>query len=193
MFIKIIIALFTLSLLLPFSANQAFGENNPKVNIKTTKGDIVLELFIDKAPISVENFLSYVEDKFYDGTIFHRVIKGFMIQGGGHLEDMSKKPAKAPIKNEADNGLSNERGTIAMARLPDPHSATAQFFINHADNTGLDHRDKTDQGYGYCVFGKVIEGMDVVDAIADSKTMTKKGHRDVPRETITIISIRSIE
>ncbi|MBN1223725.1 MAG: peptidylprolyl isomerase [Candidatus Aminicenantes bacterium] len=193
MFTKILIGVLTLSILLVFSTSQASGEGNPNVVIKTTKGDMVLELFMDKAPITVKNFLSYVDDKFYDGTIFHRVIKDFMIQGGGHLQDMSKKPTKGPIQNEAANGLSNVRGSIAMARMPDPHSATAQFFINHANNTGLDHRDKTEQGYGYCVFGKVVEGMDIVDAIANCKTMTKGGHRDVPRETITIISIRTIE
>ena len=166
---------------------------NPKVLMKTSKGDITLELFADKAPITVKNFLSYVDDHFYDGTIFHRVIKGFMIQGGGLTADFHSKPTKPSIKNEATNGLKNKRGTVAMARMPDINSATCQFFINHADNPFLDHRDNTPEGYGYAVFGKVIEGMDVVDAIANVKTMTKHGRRDVPRETITIISIRRLE
>jgi cyclophilin family peptidyl-prolyl cis-trans isomerase len=148
---------------------------------------------MDKAPVSVKNFLGYVDDKFYDGTIFHRVIKGFMIQGGGHTVDMNKKPTKGAIKNEADNGLSNKKGTIAMARMPDPHSATAQFFINHADNDNLDFSAKTDQGYGYCVFGKVVAGMDVVDAIANVKIMTRRGMQNVPRETIEIISVTKVE
>lgn len=161
--------------------------------MKTTMGDITLELYQDKAPATVKNFLGYVDDKFYDGTIFHRVIKGFMIQGGGHTADMSKKPTKGPIKNEADNGLSNRRGTISMARMPDPHSATSQFFINLVDNVNLDFRAKTDQGYGYCVFGKVISGMDVVDAIANVKIMTRHGMQNVPRETVEIISIRKVE
>lgn len=189
MFVKLLIGLFAFTLILSFSVSQAAGETNPKVTVKTSKGDIVIELFQDKAPGTVKNFLSYVNDKYYNGLIFHRVIKGFMIQGGGLLPDMSRRPTKAPIKNEAANGLSNTRGTIAMARMPDPHSATGQFFINHKDNVGLDHRDNTDQGFGYCVFGKVIEGMDVVDAIANVKTMTKGSMRDVPREPIEIISI----
>ena len=166
---------------------------NPKVIMKTSMGDITLELYADKAPITVKNFLSYVDDHFYDGTIFHRVIKGFMIQGGGLTPDFHPKPTKPPIKNEATNGLKNKRGTIAMARMPAINSATCQFFINHADNPFLDHRDNTPEGYGYAVFGKVIEGMDVVDAIANVKTMTKRGRRNVPRETITIISIRRLE
>ena len=193
MFVKLLIGLFTASLVLSLSVTQASAEANTKVMIKTTKGDIVVELFKDKAPITVKNFLSYVDDKFYDGLIFHRVIKGFMIQGGGMTAEFARRATKDAIQNEATNGLSNRRGTIAMARMPDPHSATAQFFINHADNTGLDHRDKTEQGFGYCVFGKVLEGMDVVDAIANVKTMTKRGHRDVPRETIEIVSIERIE
>ncbi|MFC2166118.1 peptidylprolyl isomerase [Acidobacteriota bacterium] len=189
MFVKLLIGLFAFTVILSFSTSQASGQANPKVTIKTTKGDIVVELFQDKAPGTVQNFLSYVDDKYFNGLIFHRVIKGFMIQGGGLLPDMSRRTTKAPIKNEATNGLSNTRGTLAMARMPDPHSATGQFFINHKDNVGLDHKDKSDAGFGYCVFGKVIEGMDVVDAIANVKTMTKNGHRDVPREPVEIISI----
>ena len=193
MFVKLLLGLFAFSLILSFSVSDASAAANPKVIIKTTKGNITVELYKDKAPITVKNFLSYVDDKFYNGLIFHRVIKGFMIQGGGMTSEFARRATKDAIQNEATNGLSNRRGTIAMARMPDPHSATAQFFINHADNTGLDHRDKTEQGFGYCVFGKVIEGMDVVDAIANVKTMTKRGHRDVPRETIEIISIERVE
>ena len=165
---------------------------NPKVLMKTSMGDITLELYAEKAPITVENFLSYVDENFYDGTIFHRVIPKFMIQGGGLTADFIEKPAKPPIKNEATNGLKNKRGTIAMARMPEINSATCQFFINHVDNTFLDHKDNTPDGFGYAVFGKVIEGMDVVDAIANVKTMAKHGMRDVPRETILIISVRRL-
>lgn len=191
--IKLLIGIMSVGFLLVFPLSNTAADKNPTVIMKTTMGDITIELAMDKAPVTVKNFLGYVDDKFYDGTIFHRVIKDFMIQGGGHTADLSKKPTKNPIKNEADNGLSNERGTIAMARMPDPHSATAQFFINHVDNPGLDHRDKSDQGYGYCVFGKVIAGMDVVDAIADVKIMTRRGMQNVPRETIEIISVRKVE
>jgi cyclophilin family peptidyl-prolyl cis-trans isomerase len=166
--------------------------SNPKVLMKTTKGDITIELYPDKAPISVENFLSYVNEKFYDGTVFHRVIKGFMIQGGGLNTDLQEKTTKDPIQNEAKNGLKNKRGTLAMARMPEPHTATSQFFINHADNPGLDYGQAAD-GWGYCVFGKVVAGLDVVDAIANSPVMTKNYMRDVPRETIEIISIAVIE
>lgn len=166
--------------------------NNPTVLMKTTKGDITIELYPDKAPLSVENFLSYVEEKFYDSTIFHRVIKGFMIQGGGLNVDFQEKSAKATIQNEAKNGLKNKRGTLAMARMPEPHTASSQFFINHANNSFLDYGQAAD-GWGYCVFGKVIEGMDVVDSIANSPTMTKNGMGDVPRETIQILSITLLE
>jgi len=176
--------------LLATSTNAA--ANNPKVLMKTTKGDITIELYPDKAPLTVENFLSYVKEKFYDGTIFHRVIKDFMIQGGGYTVDFQEKSSKPPIQNEAKNGLKNKRGTIAMARMPQPHTATCQFFINHADNPGLDY-DQSSDGWGYCVFGKVTQGMDVVDAIANSPTMIKAGMRDVPRETIQIISVTKIE
>ncbi|MFO7865818.1 MAG: peptidylprolyl isomerase [Candidatus Aminicenantes bacterium] len=157
--------------------------------MKTTKGEMTIELYPDKAPKTVENFLSYVDDNFYAGTVFHRVIEGFMIQGGGLTPDLNEKPAGPPIQNEADNGLNNKKYTIAMARTMDPHSATSQFFINHADNSFLNHTGKTADGWGYCVFGKVIEGQDVVEAIAGVKTMTKSGMRDVPRETIEIISV----
>lgn len=155
---------------------------NPVVLIKTSKGDIKVELDKEKAPISVENFLSYVNDGYYNGTIFHRVIKNFMIQGGGFTADMKQKPTKDPIKNEAKNGLSNAKGTLAMARTSVVDSATSQFFINLIDNKFLDHGTRD---YGYAVFGKVIEGMDVVDKIAIVPT----GYQDVPTETITIESI----
>jgi cyclophilin family peptidyl-prolyl cis-trans isomerase len=185
--ISILVWLFVLPTIIPGQ------EGNPKVLIKTTKGDITVELYPDKAPLSVQNFLSYVDEKFYDGTIFHRVIKGFMIQAGGLSANLIEKPGKPPIKNEADNGLKNKRGTIAMGRTPDIHSGTCHFYINHADNSFLDHRNNTPEGFGYAVFGKVIKGMDVVDAIANVKTMNKYGNADVPRETITIISIRRIK
>jgi len=166
---------------------------NPRVLMKTSKGDIVIELFADKAPITVNNFLSYVDEKFYDGTIFHRVVKGFVIQGGGLTADFVTKKTKPPIKNEANNGLKNLRGTIAMARTSDINSATCQFFINLVDNPFLDHRDDTPEGFGYAVFGRVVSGLEVVDAIGNSPTMTYRGYRDVPRETITIISITRIQ
>ena len=161
-----------------------------EVIMKTTKGDMVIELYSDKAPITVKNFLSYVDDRFYDRTIFHRVMKDFMIQGGGHTPDLIKKETKSTIRNEADNGLKNERYTIAMARMMEPHTADAQFFINHIDNPELDHTAKTENGWGYCVFGKVIQGTEVVEAIAKTKIMTKNNMQDVPRQTIEIISIR---
>jgi peptidyl-prolyl cis-trans isomerase B (cyclophilin B) len=159
---------------------------NPKVEMETTKGKFVIELFPEKAPDTVKNFLNYVDTKLYDGTIFHRVIPKFMIQGGGFTADMKRKPAGAPIKNEADNGLKNDRGTIAMARTNDPHSATAQFFINTVNNDSLNHKSKTQQGWGYVVFGKIVAGMDVVDAISSAKTVTRGMYRDVPAEIIEI-------
>ena len=159
---------------------------NPKVEMETSKGKFVIELYPEKAPETVKNFLNYVDTKFYDGTIFHRVIPKFMIQGGGFTADMKRKPAGAPIKNEADNGLKNDRGTIAMARTNDPHSATAQFFINTVNNDFLNHKSKTTQGWGYVVFGKVVTGMDVVDAISSVKTVMRGMYRDVPDEIIEI-------
>jgi peptidyl-prolyl cis-trans isomerase B (cyclophilin B) len=161
---------------------------NPKVEMETSKGKFVIELFPEKAPDTVKNFLNYVDAKFYDGTIFHRVIPKFMIQGGGFTADMKRKPAGAPIKNEADNGLKNDRGTIAMARTNDPHSATAQFFINTVNNDFLNHKSKTQQGWGYVVFGKVVAGMDVVDAISSAKTVMRGMYRDVPAENMEIRS-----
>ncbi len=170
------------------AADQPVG--NPKVVLETSKGQIVIELYLQKAPETVINFLDYVDAKFYDGTLFHRVIPNFMIQGGGFTSDMKRKPGKGPIKNEADRGLKNDRGTIAMARTGDPHSATAQFFINSANNDFLDHKNKTQQGWGYAAFGKVIEGMNVVDAISAVKTTKRGSYRDVPVEEVVIKSAR---
>jgi cyclophilin family peptidyl-prolyl cis-trans isomerase len=159
---------------------------DPQVTLETSKGTIVLELYPEKAPKTVENFLAYVESGFFDGTIFHRVIPDFMVQGGGMTADMHKKDTNPPIQNEADNGLTNDRGTVAMARTGDPHSATAQFFINSKDNTFLNHTGKDVKGWGYAVFGKVIEGMEVVDAISAVQTTNQGGMGDVPVEPITI-------
>ncbi len=156
------------------------------VKLTTNFGDITLELNADKAPITVANFLQYVESGFYDGVIFHRVIDGFMIQGGGFDANMKQKSTKDEIKNEADNGLSNDKYTIAMARTSIPDSASSQFFINIADNDFLNHTAPTSSGWGYCVFGKVVEGMDVVDKIAGVATTSKVGHRDVPVESVSI-------
>jgi peptidyl-prolyl cis-trans isomerase A (cyclophilin A) len=155
--------------------------------MKTSMGEITLELDSDKAPKTVANFLGYVDEGFYDNTVFHRVISGFMIQGGGLGQDMEKKPTRDPVENEAKNGLKNVRGSIAMARTNDPHSATAQFFINHNDNANLDYPSR--DGWGYAVFGKVTDGMEVVDAIAAVPTATQSGRRDVPTETVLIESV----
>lgn len=159
----------------------------PQVKLQTSLGDVVIKLNAAKAPVSVENFLSYVKDGHYDGTIFHRVIPGFMAQGGGFTEKWTQKPTKAPIKNEADNGLKNTRGTIAMARTSDPQSATAQFFINYADNAFLDYKNPTPQGWGYAVFGEVVEGQDVVDKMAAIPTGSGGPMpTDVPKTPIVI-------
>ena len=159
---------------------------HPLVKFETSKGSITVELDAEKAPKTVANFIAYVEDGFYDGIIFHRVIPGFMIQTGGMLPDMTEKKNKDKIKNEANNGLKNERGTLAMARTPDPHSASSQFFVNLKDNGFLDFSSESQAGWGYAVFGKVTEGMDIVDEIAKEKTGNKNGHGDVPLEAITI-------
>jgi len=182
---------FLLGAFVALSGGQASAAN-PKVLLKTSKGDITIELDEAKAPVSVKNFLSYVDDQFYNGTIFHRVIKGFMIQGGGYSADMAEKSSKPPIKNEAANGLKNTRGTVAMARTNEINSATCQFFINHVDNAFLDHVPSDPQRFGYAVFGKVIAGLDIVDAIANSPTGTIHGMGDVPRQTITLISVERI-
>ncbi len=167
--------------------------SNPSVLLSTSLGDITIELDAEKAPVTVANFLSYVDEQFYDGTIFHRVIKGFMIQGGGFTADMAQKRTKAPIKNEANNGLKNTRGTIAMARTSIVDSATAQFFINSVDNDFLDFRAPTPDGYGYAVFGKVTAGLDVVDKISAARTGIAHGMRDVPLQPVVIKSIRRAE
>ena len=156
------------------------------VKLSTNFGDITIELNAEKAPITVANFLQYVESGFYDGIIFHRVIDGFMVQGGGFDVDMKQKKTKEEIKNEADNGLTNDNYTIAMARTSVPDSASSQFFINATDNDFLNHTAKTASGWGYCVFGKVVEGIDVVDNIKKVKTTSKAGHRDVPVEAVII-------
>jgi peptidyl-prolyl cis-trans isomerase B (cyclophilin B) len=159
---------------------------NPKVVLETSMGDIALELYPEKAPLTVNNFLTYVDEKFYDGTIFHRVISGFMIQGGGFTADMIEKPSHSPIKNEADNGLKNDLGSIAMARTNDPNSAGAQFFINAKNNAFLNFKSKTIDGYGYCVFGKVTKGLDIVEAIEKTPTTTKGFFQDVPAKPVLI-------
>jgi len=156
------------------------------VKLTTNHGDIVLELDAEKAPETVKNFIAYVESGHYNNTVFHRVINGFMIQGGGFEPGMKQKATQDPIKNEADNGLKNETGTIAMARTSDPHSATAQFFINVADNDFLNHRSPDMQGWGYCVFGRVSEGLDVVNKIKSVKTGSSGFHQDVPKEDVVI-------
>lgn len=165
-------------------------EKTVDVIIETSLGNIEVALDNEKAPISVKNFLNYTDKKYYDDTVFHRVIKGFMIQGGGFTKDLSVRPTDAPIANEATNGLKNLRGTIAMARTPDINSATSQFFINHVDNSFLDHRDTSANGFGYAVFGKVTAGLDVVDKIAGVATTSSQGMRDVPAEPVIIKSIR---
>ncbi len=163
------------------------------VEMETSKGTIVLELDAANAPVTVENFLTYVREGFYDGTIFHRVISNFMIQGGGFTSDMTQKPTHDPIRNEANNGLGNDTGTIAMARTNDPHSATAQFFINVRDNQFLNFSGENMQGWGYAVFGKVTEGMEVVNAIRDVPTTTRGPFQDVPAETVTIEKVSIVE
>jgi len=161
----------------------------PQVRFETSYGKIIFELFEKEAPKTVANFLSYVDDGHYERTIFHRVIDGFMVQGGGMDMEMNEKDTEPPVENEAANGLSNERGTIAMARTQVVNSATAQFFINLANNKFLDHKDKTPQGFGYCVFGKVVDGMDVVDKIAKVSTCSRGYHDDVPCDPITILKV----
>jgi len=180
-------------LILLGTAPAAFADN-PKLRIETTRGLIIVELYPEQAPVTVDNFLAYVDADFYDGTVFHRVIEGFMIQGGGFDEKMREKGTRAPIKNEADNGLKNNRGTLAMARTMEPHSATTQFFINHKDNGFLDHKSKDRRGWGYAVFGKVTDGMEVVDEIA--ATPTGAGgpfSKDVPQEAVVIEEITRLD
>ena len=187
------IVLGTVALLLTVATVGAKEGGNPVVLMKTSLGDVKIELDKAKAPVTVDNFVVYVNEKFYDGTIFHRVIPQFMIQGGGFDKDMNQKKTKAPIKNEAGNGLKNVTGTIAMARTSDPNSATAQFFINTKDNAFLDHKNDSAQGYGYAVFGKVVDGMDVVKKIEQVQTTTRPPYENVPVTPVVIESIRVVE
>lgn len=184
---KRIITLLTLLVVLSFSMASQAASNNPRVKVETSQGNFILELYPDKAPKTVANFLEYVNSGYYSGTIFHRVIDGFMIQGGGFTADYQRKQTNASIMNEADNGLKNDIGTVAMARTNDPHSATSQFFINVKNNDFLNHTDKDPRGWGYAVFGKVVEGMDVVDKIR--KVETGPGGpfpKDAPRDQVVI-------
>lgn len=181
-----------LSVLLMFSSNL-MAQDNPVVVMETSKGTITIELWADKAPISVENFLRYTDNELYDGLIFHRVISGFMIQGGGFNENMVQLSPYEPIKNEAKSDVPNDRGTIAMARTNVVDSATSQFFINHSDNDFLNHTNETPSGFGYAVFGKVTSGMDVVDAIAAVETGRSGPYNDVPTEPVVITSVRRAE
>ncbi len=171
---------------------RADDEDHPRVVLDTSKGKIVLELDPARAPRTVENFLAYVESGFYDGTVFHRVIPDFMNQGGGFTPDLKLKPTRAPIANEADNGLKNDTGTVAMARKPDPHSATAQFYINTNDNAFLNHTSRDDRGWGYTVFGRVLEGMEVVLETSAVRTTRMGGMSDVPVEPVLINSVRRL-
>jgi len=184
--LSLLFAALVTPLLMTTTSMSMAAEQAPRVRLETTMGNIVLELDREHAPATVDNFLAYVNDGFYDGTIFHRVIDGFMIQGGGYTADFSRKQTRPPIKNEADNGLKNNRGSIAMARTRDPHSASAQFFINVADNSALDHKAPDARGWGYAVFGRVADGMGVVDEIRTQTTGVQAGFRDVPKKTITI-------
>jgi peptidyl-prolyl cis-trans isomerase B (cyclophilin B) len=169
-----------------FSTEKIMSETQTKVKLTTTLGEIIIQLNTEKAPLSSANFLTYVNEGFYNGTIFHRVIPDFMAQGGGFDTSFNQKAVHAPIKNEANNGLTNTRGTLAMARTNDPNSATAQFFINYKDNTFLNHTSQTTSGWGYAVFGEVVEGMDIVDAMAKQPTSNRGGHQDVPKTDIII-------
>ncbi len=189
---KFVSVLLTMGAFLSASAEVVEAEN-PRVVLDTSEGKIVLELYMEKAHDTVQNFLGYIDAKFFDGTIFHRVIPNFMIQGGGFTADMKEKSSRAPIRNEADNGLDNDRYTIAMARTSDPHSATAQFFINTAKNDFLNFKNKTNQGWGYAVFGKVVEGMDTVDVISAVKTTTRGPYGDVPVKPVVIKSARRVK
>jgi len=187
--LSLVLFLFTT---LSFATENKMSETQNKVKLTTSLGKIVIQLNTEKAPITSENFIKYVKEGFYSGTIFHRVIPGFMAQGGGFDTDFKQKEVHAPIKNEADNGLKNNRGTLAMARTGDPHSATAQFFINYKDNAFLDHTAANPQGWGYAVFAEVIEGMEVVDSMAEAATGNRGGHQDVPKENIVIESAEMI-
>lgn len=181
-----------LSLLIALALTPAAHAGNPKVELKTTLGAVVIELYPENAPKTVENFLQYVKDGFYDGTVFHRVIPGFMVQGGGFTPNLQQKPVRPVIRNEAGNGLRNAMGTLAMARTADPHSATAQFFINVSENDFLDFKSPDDQGYGYTVFARVTSGMDVVQKMLQIPTATVGPHQNVPRQPIVIERARRL-
>lgn len=190
--ILVVLAAATMTIVPPaFAGEKKMAKKaNPTVVMETSEGVITIELWADKAPVTVKNFLRYTDEKFYDGTIFHRVIDNFMIQGGGFTADMKKKNAHEPVKNEATSELKNDRGTIAMARTSQVNSATCQFFINLKNNDFLNHRDNTPRGFGYAVFGKVIKGQEVVDRIAKVKITTSGPHRDVPAKPVVIKSVR---
>ncbi len=190
--ILVVLAAATMTIVPPaFAGEKKMAKKaNPTVVMETSEGVITIELWADKAPVTVKNFLRYTDEKFYDGTIFHRVIDNFMIQGGGFTADMEKKNAHEPVKNEATSELKNDRGTIAMARTNQVNSATCQFFINLKNNDFLNHRDNTPRGFGYAVFGKVIKGQEVVDRIAKVKITTSGPHRDVPAKPVVIKSVR---
>jgi cyclophilin family peptidyl-prolyl cis-trans isomerase len=183
--LKVILICMTLLLALGVPSGVT-ADKLPVVRLETSQGDIAIQLYPQKAPETVKNFLRYVRSGYYENTVFHRVIKDFMIQGGGLTADMRKKPTQPPIPNEASNRLPNRRGSIAMARTADPHSATSQFFINTVDNKFLNYRASTGQGWGYCVFGQVVQGMEVVDRIAAAPTVTRSGRQNVPRQPIII-------
>ncbi len=185
--------IFLIVFILLYSLTSNIQAETTMVKMDTTQGTIMLELDADNAPNTVENFLTYAKEGFFDGTIFHRVISNFMVQGGGFTEDMNQKTVRDPIKNEANNGLKNDNGTIAMARTGDPHSATAQFFINVKDNDFLNFSSETPQGWGYAVFGKVTEGMDIVEKIKAVETTTKGPYQDVPVEAIIIEKVSIVE
>ncbi|MFI3199533.1 MAG: peptidylprolyl isomerase [Methylococcaceae bacterium] len=182
----ILFMMLSLTSTLSFSTEKTMSDTQTKVKLTTTLGEVVIQLNTEKAPISSANFLTYVNEGFYNGTIFHRIIPDFMAQGGGFDTSFNQKAVHASIKNEANNGLKNTRGTLAMARTNDPDSATAQFFINYKDNSFLNHTSQTSSGWGYAVFGEVIEGMDVVDAMAKQATSNRGGHQDVPKTDIVI-------
>jgi len=190
--ILVMLAAATMTIVPPaFAGEKKMAKKaNPTVVMETSEGVITIELLADKAPVTVKNFLRYTDEKFYDGTIFHRVIDNFMIQGGGFTADMKKKNAYEPVKNEATSELKNDRGTIAMARTSQVNSATCQFFINLKNNDFLNHRDNTSRGFGYAVFGKVIKGQEVVDRIAKVKITTSGPHRDFPAKPVVIKSVR---
>lgn len=190
---QILIVAVSLLMAAAVYANEHDEKERPMVQMQTSLGTITLELYADKAPETVKNFLHYVEDGFYEGTVFHRVIRNFMIQGGGFDENLQRKPTREPIRNEAANGLRNNRGTIAMARTSNPHSATSQFYINTVNNDSLNFRDASPMGIGYCVFGRVTDGMDVVDALQTQETGTQQGMQNVPLSPIIIQSVTRIQ